>query len=325
MLSDMSYFSLISLLSIILLYFNNNYNKNQRSIQAINFLFLSESFVLTFFFEKFPALFSLMISASSIYFIVLQNKNDNSPFTFANESLFPQNILFLFKPVGFFLILCVFIYEYFADGIFSESDILVIGLSFSLISYESIPSHYRNERDFFVVFLFLLSVFFVLPMLLYKLKYGYVGTKSEGFWYDSEFLTYYLLSKPLFHFLSLLGFNLAIDGSFISFEDLVYGRFQTVHIAESCAGISSIKILIASLVSYLLVEYRKLDLHFFVIVLTGTIVSYFANLLRMSIIIISGHYMGIEIMLFVHEYVGWLIFTIWVFIFWILIDKYYIK
>ena len=160
-------------------------------------------------------------------------------------------------------------------------------------------------------------------MVLYKLKYGYVGTKSEGFWYDGEVLTYYLLSKPLYYFISFLGYNVSIDGSLISFEDLVSHRLQTVHISESCAGINSIKIVISGLVSYSAVEYRKLDSHFLIIVLCGIIIAYFANLFRMSVIVISGHYKGIEFMLFVHQYVGWIIFTLWVFLFWNLLDKYY--
>ena len=41
----------------------------------------------------------------------------------------------------------------------------------------------------------------------------------------------------------------------------------------------------------------------------------------MVLIVLVGHYFGLDTMLFVHEYLGWIIFTIWVFLFWILMDK----
>ena len=36
----------------------------------------------------------------------------------------------------------------------------------------------------------------------------------------------------------------------------------------------------------------------------------------MTIIIIVGHYYGIESLLWTHENIGWMIFTIWLIIFW---------
>ena len=41
----------------------------------------------------------------------------------------------------------------------------------------------------------------------------------------------------------------------------------------------------------------------------------------MAIIVISGHYWGLDVLLFVHEYVGWIIFTFWMFTFWIITNK----
>ena len=203
--SEILNFVYVALLSIVLLYINNKYNKNLTSIQTFNFLVLSESIVLTFFFEKFPSFLSIFICLSSIYFILSHNNKNNSLFSYSELNTFlPEKFVSNFKYLGFILIICIVIYEYFADGTFSESDLLVLSLSFLLIFYDRIPEEYKNERDFFLLFLFILAILFVFPTVLYKIKYGYVGIKTEGFWYDSQALTFYFLSKPLYFVLSFL-------------------------------------------------------------------------------------------------------------------------
>ena len=42
----------------------------------------------------------------------------------------------------------------------------------------------------------------------------------------------------------------------------------------------------------------------------------FSNILRMYIVILSGHYYGLDTMLFVHNNAGWILFTFWLFLFW---------
>ena len=321
--SEILNFIYVTIFSVFFLYINNKYNKNVKAVQAFNFLVLSESIVLTFFFAKFPSYLSLLICLNSIYYILLKSEENSIFSDHKLSTIFPEKIVSAFKYLGLVLILCVLIYEYFADGAFSEADLLVLSLSFLLIFFEQIPEDYKTERDFFVLFLFLLSFLFVLPMVIYKIKYGYVGAKTEGFWYDSAFFTYHLLSRPLYFFLSILGYNVAIDGPLLSYEDLVAQRLQTVHISESCAGINSIKIIISALFSYSAVEYRKFDYNFALVIFWGCLIAYIANLFRMVIIVLSGHYKGIDFMLFVHQHVGWVIFTFWVFLFWNILDNYY--
>ena len=52
------------------------------------------------------------------------------------------------------------------------------------------------------------------------------------------------------------------------------------------------------------------------LIFLGILMSYIANLIRMTIIVIVGHYYGIESLLWTHENIGWIIFTIWMIIFW---------
>ena len=110
-LSETVDFIYITIISVVILYINNHYNKTPKSIQALNFLILSESIVLTFFFAKFPSFLSIIICFTSTYFIILQNRKDNPLFS-DNElgSLFPKKIIVLFKYFGFLLIFCVIKY-----------------------------------------------------------------------------------------------------------------------------------------------------------------------------------------------------------------------
>ncbi len=314
---------LISLISILILILANFYLANLRAIQVINFLFLCEAFVLTFKFQKFSSLLSLFILATSLYFILYQNKNNN--FLFENaivDSIFPLWLQRYFPILGVAGFFSIIIYEYFGDGIFSSSDLLIFFLSSILLFFHKVPRRFSSELDFLLVFNFLLSLFFVVPSVLYKLKFGLIGEENSGYWYDGYFLTSFLLTKPLAKLLTFMGFTVVAEGAFLSYEDLTTNTFQKVHISENCAGINSIKIFSAALISYMLVSERRLNSKVLSLLLFGVYVSYFANLIRMAIIVISGHYYGSEVMLFVHTHVGWLIFTAWLYLFWIVSDRF---
>ena len=54
----------------------------------------------------------------------------------------------------------------------------------------------------------------------------------------------------------------------------------------------------------------------------GFILAYLSNLVRMALIILTGHYYGHESLIFVHKYLGWLIFTSWCLLFWFIYEKF---
>ena len=53
----------------------------------------------------------------------------------------------------------------------------------------------------------------------------------------------------------------------------------------------------------------------------GLIISYMANILRMAMIILAGHYWGMDALEFVHSYLGWLLFTGWMLLFWLVFES----
>ena len=330
MLSDEIFLSLIiTIFSIVIIFLVDFLVRDTNTKAVILFLFFSESIVLTFFFEKFPFLFSFIITFFSSYFLIsmrLQGSN-----IFEKDSNFFRNIIQnfskYFRAFGFLLICSVLTYEFFGDQTFSSNDFLVLCLAILFILYEKFPVEIRKERDFLLTFTSFISLFFVLPLVIFKIISGTVGECNPSIpggscdilsFYSEEEIVYSLLSKPLVATLSLLGYNVFATGQLIFFEDLSAGKLQNVAIARSCAGIASIQVFISALLSYILVEYQKLDHKAALLLFFGIFIAYIANLFRMTLIIMIGHYWGIDALLLVHEYAGWIIFTSWVFLFWII-------
>ena len=108
----------------------------------------------------------------------------------------------------------------------------------------------------------------------------------------------------------------------IFYEDLEKGVVSQVEVSETCSGYFSVAIFIAGFFSYIFHEYRILNIEVFLFLLLGLLGTYISNLIRMSVIISIGHLYGNEALLWSHENLGFILFTLWVFIFWSFILKY---
>jgi exosortase/archaeosortase family protein len=142
--------------------------------------------------------------------------------------------------------------------------------------------------------------------------------------YDKVRLALETLAEPLIppvvhlsiFFLNLLGVGARADGNMIVFNT-VQGSPIFVPIVFDCTGVESMAtfLLAAAVVFYLfrdMVLRKKL-----VFLAIGVIGTYIANIMRVVAICLSGYYYGpkgaIEL---THIHAGWIIFTIWMFIFW---------
>lgn len=316
-------FFLVTLISVLFLFFINFKYSQLRFVGIVNFIFFCEAIVLTFFFDKYPLVFSflLLIFSSYYFFNTIFSINTSLISNLDKRPVFPFNVKKYFVHFGLLLLIFVIIYTVYTLDFFSTTDFLVLVLSFLLIYYHKIPDKYKHETNFMIIFLSMLTFLFISPNIFYKIVYGYVGVKSEGAWIDEDFLVYYLLGNPLANFLSVMNYNVFAFEKYILFEDLNQGIVQQVSIAKSCAGITSIQIFSSALFSYLWLEYRRLSNELFIFLFLGIVVSYFANLFRMATIVLSGHYYGMDVFDTVHKSAGWLIFTFWIFIFWQLMDR----
>jgi len=203
----------------------------------------------------------------------------------------------------------------FADDVisgFGSFDISVVMLGAAFIAYRFIPLRFSRERDFILVlgvFLFLILVF---PVTLASFF------SEESFGIANSPIVYNLLTKPMIGLVKLFGIDAYSKGNEVFYE-LQSGGYGRVLIATSCAGIYSQSLFISGFVSYILVEYRRWDIKASLMLVAGVLTAWFANVLRMSIIVVIGSYKGEEAFLWAHKYLGTLIFFVWIFVFWGLI------
>lgn len=317
MISTYLAISAITLLVILFIYIINNSNLDNRIIFIINFLLLSESFAVTFFFGKYSVYSSFTIFLIAAYYLLSSKKFDDFKKYQQEEKyvpVFPSFLVKKFKFIGMSTIFLVFLYEFFADMNISTAGSLLIFFGFLLLIYDLSQRNYHKEIDFLLFFTLISIVIFVLPLATQKILLHEVGEDTKPP-YSQDDLVYVFLGVPLYNMLKFAGYSVDVDGPIIYYEDLDSGLFTGVAIAESCSGISSIQVFLILIFSLYYIRFRRLDRSFLFFMFFGIVVSYFANLFRMFIVVLSGHYFGNSTLLLVHEYAGWLIFTGWIFIF----------
>ena len=286
---------------------------------ALNLLIFTQVLFLTFFIRKSPSfIISLSSLIVSLFFLFKSLNKSNLDYNIFVSLAFGK----LRVAISAFLFISIIIYEILTDLILTPLNYLALFFVILFSIETNSVTNYRKEKQFTERFLFLTFLFLAAPTLISVIiDTLFANTfKSESF---QIFLVTKFLSNPLHLILSLLGFNTSINNQYISFEDLDSGLYTTVEVAKSCSGLDSATIFISALISYSTsyLKFSKFELSVFLSF--GILISYFANLIRMLFVILAGHYFGIEALVFVHSHLGWLIFSIWVFIFWQFIDRYH--
>ncbi len=223
-------------------------------------------------------------------------------------------------------------------SIIAGNDLIMIFFGASLIIYRP-PSwmvfgkylaKYTRELDFVVIFLGLLVVILVVPMYLAALATGTTQGATTGDPFLDNLIVYPLLTAPLSGILSVLGINNSATGAYLMFSQ-ANGHEATIAIAATCAGIYSFGIFLSAFIAFVLSEYTKFTKQIGILLVIGSLLTYLANLLRMTLIVLSGYYNGIGdtadpapfTLLWTHRYVGEIIFIAWVAVFWWVAFRYF--
>jgi exosortase/archaeosortase family protein len=120
------------------------------------------------------------------------------------------------------------------------------------------------------------------------------------------------------------GIPLTTTGVQIVYQNVGEGAqtpWSSVLIGISCTGLYSVTIFISGFIAFILIEYGKFDIRVASLLVLGVFTSWFANILRMTIIVLAGSYWGGEALRFTHENLGIFIFMLWVGLFWALMFK----
>jgi archaeosortase C (PEF-CTERM variant) len=183
-----------------------------------------------------------------------------------------------------------------------------------MIAYQFVPNKLYRERDFVLIFLTFILLILVLPATL-------ISRTSDSGDYSQSSMVYYLLAVPMIGLLNLFGLEAHATGPLIEYE-LQAGGYGAVFIATSCAGIYSMSIFISAFIAFVFIEYNKFDRYVTGFLGLGVALAWFANILRMTIIVMVGSYYGREALLWTHKYLGEIIFIAWTAVFWMILFKY---
>lgn len=209
------------------------------------------------------------------------------------------------------------------NGRLGSNDLVVICMGLVYVSYKYIPERYDQEREFIFIFINILTILLVIPITIYNLLTGNSTTEGGESLAESKAVSFFL-AQPLDSFLSILGYEVQAIGGTLYYQDSTTDGSASVSIAQGCSGIYSAVIFISAFLAWVVTEYQVFDRLVALLLILGILTAYLANLLRMSIIVLVGHYRGPADLEWAHANVGWMIFLVWIGLFWWLIFNFLI-
>ncbi len=209
-----------------------------------------------------------------------------------------------------------------SDTSLRMNDFIVTLLGLSLVLYYAGPSKLTKQKDFIVLYLIFLAVVFVVIWNLYTIITG------ESYSRVTTYAEYYFITTPVVFLLRMLGIdaNSELDLSGYGLSNIIeyeyQGRLLRLGIGSGCSGLYSSGLFFSAFLAFVLVRYRRLDLHILVALGIGFAVTWVSNILRMVITVIVGSMYGHPALAFVHSYIGILIFLTFITVFWLIIVRW---
>ncbi len=204
-------------------------------------------------------------------------------------------------------------------------DTVTILFGLSLVVYPFVPQRFGRERDFVMLFFLVLILILVLPLLILRIVQGDFEKSVDAY-------SWTLLAPELQAILGLLGIQSNLFSPPLgTAPGLTFmtqqGQEISVVISTSCSGIYSFSIFASAFVAFVLTEFKKTNWRVWVLLGLGFLASYFANLLRMTVIVVTGYLSNttqdaLNSMLIAHSNAGWLIFLGWITLFWLLMYRF---
>ena len=233
-----------------------------------------------------------------------------------------NGILKPYLPIFGILVLCTVIgFNLFiaSEFLLGSNDYVVLLLAGALIAYNYVPSTYKVEKNFALIFMIFLFLILVIPTTTYTLACP-VDPDSPTITNNSA--TRLLLTSPT------VGLSMVFGMDFIDVSNniLIFhgpeGQTINLLIGLSCTGLYSVAIFVSAFIAFIFVEYNKFNKKTLWLLSLGILMAWFANIIRMTIIVLVGKYYGSQPMEWTHNNIGEIIFMIWVSLFWLLMFRY---
>ncbi|MCX9011792.1 MAG: archaeosortase C [Candidatus Methanoperedens sp.] len=199
--------------------------------------------------------------------------------------------------LGAFIVLADLVYNLKAANQLGTVDSMTFFLGTSFVAYGI--SQYKKAGEFGI---YTSGTFIILYLFFYSL----LPSLNNDF---IHYFDHYLVLLPS---LAIINAISNMDIHVVATETVHFKGFEdsTVVIGGPCSGIYSMILLIGLIVGYTkmesLTDKRKVSL----LIVLAIFVAYISNLIRVSVLYYVGYYYGIEKMMFVHVYLGWIIFII---------------
>jgi archaeosortase C (PEF-CTERM variant) len=179
-------------------------------------------------------------------------------------------------------------------------DLITILFGVTLIAYNYVPREFSLARDFAVFFFGIMFFVWIFPQMLGSL----VAEKAYA-----EY-TSILLAQPTGSILSMIGMSNEVSGDVLTFQ-LNDDSWASVGIGQACSGLYTATIFVALFVTFVLIEYKKVDMKVVILLALGIILVYFANILRMVTLVLVYHHYGFDSFSWAHANLGTIIFITW--------------
>ena len=218
------------------------------------------------------------------------------------------------RRLGLMIIISILMFNIYRGDSFGANDYIAFSFATLIILYSKINFFNSYMADFGVISLAIANFLLVLPRLTYLVLSDNLGSDFD------DRVVYVFLNIPLNHILSSLGYSVFSQSSILKFYDME-GVINSVEIGRTCSGLHTVALFISFFSAYSYLEYGEFNSYFLFFTMLGILISYFANLIRMLIMVLVGIHLSIDAMFWLHNYIGWIIFTVWVFLFLQLFDK----
>jgi len=116
--------------------------------------------------------------------------------------------------------------------------------------------------------------------------------------------------------LNLFGIRAVSDGNVVSFISLT-GSPVYLSIVSDCTGVWSLGTFTVTVLIVLSSFSKSISKKSIVLIGIGYIGTFFANIIRILVVSLSGYYFGPSGLIEqVHVHIGWIVFSLWLIIFW---------
>src|SRR3990170_4696790 len=202
-----------------------------------------------------------------------------------------------FIVIGIVIVLADIIYNLKAMNQLGTLDSMTFFMGASFMAYGI--SKYRRMGEFGI---FMSGTF----IFLFLFFYSFLTSLNNNFIHDFD---HYLVLLPSLDIVNVFS---NMDIHIVATETVHFKGFEdaSIVIGGPCSGLYSMMLLVGIIVGYAKMERLTDKRRIALLIIVAILVAYVANLIRVAVLYYVGYNYGIERMMFVHVYIGWVIFII---------------